>query len=79
MSNFKYENLKRLRIENHMTQEELAKRIFVSRSIISDWETNNKIPVVDNIVKLTEIFNVPINTLIDTNTHFEDTFNKENK
>lgn len=79
MSNFNYENLKKLRIDNHMTQEELAKRIFVSRSIISDWETNKKIPVVDNIVKLTEIFNVPINAFIDTKNHVEDILSKTEK
>lgn len=33
------EKLQKLRKENNLTQEDLAKKLFVSRTAISKWET----------------------------------------
>lgn len=38
------EKLKKLRMEKHFTQEELAEKIWVTRTAISKWETNRGYP-----------------------------------
>ena len=44
------EKLKKLRKDNNMTQDELAEKIFVSRTAISKWETQltTSSEVIDN-------------------------------
>ena len=34
-------HIKKLRIENNMSQEELASKLFVDRTLISKWEMEN--------------------------------------
>ncbi|MCR5691591.1 MAG: helix-turn-helix domain-containing protein, partial [Eubacterium sp.] len=46
-----------------MTQEELAKRIYVSKSAIAKWETDGGIPDRNNLYKLAEVIQVPIEDL----------------
>ena len=43
------ENIRRLRIENNYSQEELAAKLYVSRQAISSWEIAKTIPTIDNI------------------------------
>ena len=52
------DRLKELRIKNNLTQEELAKKIFVSRSAVCKWEMGNGIPSDVNIDGLCQLFNV---------------------
>lgn len=44
----------------YMTQEELAKKMNVSKSAIAKWETDGGIPDRDNLYKLAEIMGVSI-------------------
>ncbi|MCR4922888.1 MAG: helix-turn-helix domain-containing protein [Lachnospiraceae bacterium] len=46
-----------------LTQEELAKRLGVSKSAIAKWETNGGLPDRDNLKKLSEIMNVSVDEL----------------
>lgn len=41
-----------------MTQEELAKRIHVSRSSVQSWESGQTYPSIDNCVALSETFHL---------------------
>ena len=52
------EKLKELRKEKGLTQEELASKIYVSRTLISKYESGAIIPTKDNIEKLALFFNV---------------------
>ena len=56
----------------HLTQEELAERICVSKSAIAKWETNGGIP--DNLKKLSEVINVSLDDLyrIINSVNYED-------
>jgi len=47
-----------LRKNNGLSQEDLAKKLLVSRQTVSQWETDQTIPSVDNIYRLKEILNV---------------------
>ena len=46
------EKLKKLRNESGMTQDQLAEKIFVTRTAISKWETNNGYPSIVNRRKI---------------------------
>ena len=48
-----------------LTQEELAKRIGVSKSAIAKWETDGGLPDRDNLRKLSDVINVSIDDLQD--------------
>ena len=40
------DNIKKLRHENNLTQEELAKKIYVTRNAISKWEIDKGLPSI---------------------------------
>ena len=54
-----------LRIKKNMTQEELASMLFVSRDLVSKWETGKSKPNYRMILKLAELFQVEIEVLFD--------------
>lgn len=58
------EKLKKLRTDNRLTQEELAQKIFVTRTAISKWETGKGYPSVDSLKELSNLFGVSIDELI---------------
>lgn len=58
------ENLKRLRKERHLTQQQLAKEIGISRSAISMYEKGDREPNFETAEKFADFFNVSLNTLI---------------
>lgn len=64
------------RDEIGLTQEELAQKLFVSRELVSKWETNKRRPSYDMALKLSEIFLVPVEEIVDTDSRiFEELSN----
>lgn len=57
-------NLKTLRKNKGITQEELADRLNVVRQTISKWEKGQSVPDAEMLVKLAEIFEVPVSQLL---------------
>lgn len=53
-----------LRTKNGLSQDELAKRLCVTRQAISRWETGETIPNVETLKLLSKLFDVSINTLL---------------
>ena len=47
-----------------MSQEELAKKLFVSRQTISLWETDQTLPTIENLLLLKDIFGVSIDDIL---------------
>jgi len=58
------ENLKTLRKNKGITQEELAVRLNVVRQTISKWEKGQSVPDSEMLVRLAEIFEVPVSQLL---------------
>lgn len=58
------ERIQMLRKNNNLSQEDLAKKILVSRQTVSQWETDQTIPSIDNIYRLKEILNVSFDEIL---------------
>lgn len=58
------DNLKIIRKNKKMSQEELAEKVNVSRQSVSKWETGEAYPEMNNILELCKIFNCKINDLV---------------
>ena len=58
------ERLKELRKEAHLTQIELAKRLAIGQSSYADWERGKKNPTQENLIKIAQFFNVPLDYLV---------------
>jgi transcriptional regulator with XRE-family HTH domain len=57
-------NLKKIRQDNQITQEELAKKINTSRSNIANYENDKNMPSIEILNKLSEIFNCSTDYLL---------------
>jgi len=76
-------NLKHLRNQNGLTQEELAKILHKDYSTIGKWENGSRSPIMEDAIKLADYFHVSLQTLIgddiiynDSNLEDEILFNK---
>ena len=58
------ENLKTLRKNKGITQEELAARLNIVRQTASKWEKGQSVPDAEMLVKLADIFEVPVSQLL---------------
>ena len=56
--------LKKLRQERHLSQDELARDLFISRQAISKWENAEATPDLEHTVKLAELLQVSLDELI---------------
>ncbi len=62
--NFFTDRLKTLRKEKKLTQKELAEQIGIKQNSYSDWETGKNEPSLENIIKLTKIFDTTADELL---------------
>lgn len=65
MNNQFSENLKRIRKENNLSQEQLADELGVSRQAISKWESSVAYPEMDKIIMICNKFNLNIDDLLN--------------
>lgn len=63
IKNFSFEVLK-IRKENNLTQEKLAEMLNISRQAIAKWESGESLPEVDNLVQISNLFNVSLDSLL---------------
>lgn len=52
------EKLKELRMDAHLTQQELADAVFVSRTLVSKWESGDRFPNGESVKLLCRLFAV---------------------
>ena len=58
------ENLKMLRRQAGMSQEQLAEKLGVSRQAVTKWETGAGIPDIENIMAISALFDISIDDLL---------------
>lgn len=58
------EKLYELRKEKHLSQEEVAEKLDVTRQTISKWETNQSTPDFDKIKPLCELYGISADELL---------------
>lgn len=70
------EKLQTLRKEKHITQEQLADMLSVSRQSVSKWESHQTYPEMDKLIELAKIFGCTLDEL--TNDEIKEISVKEN-
>lgn len=68
-------NLKHLRIQNDMTQEDLGKKLNKDYSTIGKWENGTRSPVMEDVIKIAEFFNISLQELISGNVIYKNSPN----
>lgn len=58
------ENLQYLRKKEHLTQEQLAERLEVSRQAVSKWESGQSYPEMDKLMQLCDLFRCGLDDLV---------------
>ena len=59
--------LQELRKQKHLTQEELAECIHVSRAAISKWESGRGYPSIDSLKEIAKFYSITIDELLSSN------------
>ncbi|MBR2860251.1 MAG: helix-turn-helix transcriptional regulator [Clostridia bacterium] len=60
------EKLQELRKQKNLTQEELAKALFVSRTAVSKWESGKGYPGIDSLRAIAAFFDVTVDQLLSS-------------
>lgn len=58
------EKLQHLRKQNNLTQEQLAKQLYVSRTAVSKWESGKGYPNIESLKCISQLFTVTIDELL---------------
>lgn len=58
------EKIKSRRINKNLTQQELADLLNVSRSTVSNWETNRNYPDLETLVKISDLLDISLDILL---------------
>jgi len=58
------QRIRQLRANNHLTMEELAKKLSITKSRVNMWENSGVIPREDVLVEISKYFEVSIDYLL---------------
>ena len=56
--------IKFFRQRDHLSQEALAAKLYVSRQTISNWENDKSYPDIHNLLMLSSLFQVSLDNLV---------------
>ena len=56
--------IKKLRTDNGLTQDELAEKIYVTRTAISKWESGRGFPNIESLKAISKYFSVSLDELL---------------
>lgn len=57
-------NLQRLRKDHHFTQTQFSKKLNISRQAYSNYETGKRIPDLDIIIRIANIYHISLENLL---------------
>ena len=66
------EKIKSLRQSNDLTHKKLAEKLNVSSQAISNWEREKGYPDIANIIQLSDLFSISLDTLIKEDLDFKE-------
>jgi len=69
--------IKKKRAELNITQEELAKKLNVSRSTISNWEIERNFPDIQILVQISDCLDISLDTLLKGDPNIMESFKKD--
>ena len=55
--------IKQIRLERKLTQEQMAEQLGVSRQAVSNWENNKNLPDLELIISMSRLFSVSLDDL----------------
>lgn len=58
------EIIKDLRLNRGLNQVELAKKLFVTKQTVCNWENGNLMPSIDMLIKIADFFSVSTDYLL---------------
>ena len=61
------ENLKTFRLMNNLLQSDIASKLSIHQSNVSDWENGVTRPEYENLIALADIFDVSLDELLGRN------------
>ncbi|WP_195264579.1 helix-turn-helix transcriptional regulator [Clostridium sp. 1001275B_160808_H3] len=56
--------LKLLRNEKELRQEDVAQKLSIARQTYSSWETGERTPDIENLIKMADFYNVSLDFLV---------------
>lgn len=63
------QRLKELRFEHKITQQEMASKLGISRSTLAGYESENKQPSYDILLKISNVFNISTDYLLGSSNN----------
>lgn len=57
-------NIRSIRIDKKITQEELAEKLFVTRQTVSNYETGKSRPDIDMLLQIAQVLDTDVNALL---------------
>lgn len=57
--------LKEMRLENEITQKQLAEKTKISQQAISNWENNQRTPNILECIILADFYKISLDELVD--------------
>ena len=63
--------LQLIRKSHNYTQEELAKKLDISRQAVSKWETGTTLPDVEVLLKISKLYGITINEILEPTVQAE--------
>ena len=69
--------IKKYRTELHLSQEELAEKVYVTRQTISNWENEKSYPDLQILIAMSNQFDVSLDTLLKGDSKMVKAIDKE--
>lgn len=70
-------NLKKVRLDKNMTQKDVADRLGCTPNIYSRYETGERQPSIDTLIRLSQIFEKSIDYLVENHAEVDLSISKE--
>ncbi len=67
------EKIQKYRKDLGFSQEELGQKLLVSRQTISLWEKDQTVPTIDNLMRLSDIFEISVDEILDSDNKEQNT------